>query len=561
MGIGLNLIILNQIDKKYLFYIISFISVLFVLIYNHDLSADIKSHEQKYANFDHDLNDYRVVDSNEWIFNYNVTQYSSILIGGEWDQDIIIESLVFFDNLKTINDNFQNDIKCFVISNYQGYLVDLIEMKLIRLMYIDFFPKFLFKCTCKLNRTIHKNNFNHINMAIVDITYFYYYKGIFFNNELLLSLQKPDFINITLSKKKQVANCVHMLARIDDATSFNKVNDWLSLQREIGFAKIKLYLFNIDEIYVQKLRLNYGNEFIDLKKHSTSIEDVCNWQIKLLSEDGKNSIKRFLYENCQRAYKLHFKMSDTFVYNSHERLNTNDCYMRFRHQYEYVTNYDIDEIIFPRLLPTHQLNLNKCNEFRLLNNSQLIKYNIYDFTEKLFNKYGADTAYLHFHHVIFFDNTYKFSKDILTINDQIDRVFIYTFSNNNEKKIIYKIVDQNDTIKINNYKNLIPIVNCLNETFMDSSKFDKWNNLYASKMDFRSGKSIFKTNYTLLIDQHIGVEVKPSTLFHNVSLADGYVTHVRDNLNGFPDVLNFPFEFIIFDLEYYSFILSVSDKQ
>ena len=95
---------------------------------------------------------------------------------------------------------------------------------------------------------------------------------------------------------------------------------------------------------------------------------------------------------------------------------------------------------------------------------------------------------------------------------------------------------------------------------MASSKFDKWNNLYSSKMDFRCGKSIFKTDFTLSIDQHIGVEIVPNTLFYNVTISDGYVTHVRDNFNGFPSQLTFPFEFIIFDLEYYSFILSVSEK-
>ena len=38
-------------------------------------------------------------------------------------------------------------------------------------------------------------------------------------------------------------------------------------------------------------------------------------------------------------------------------INTNDCYMKFRHEYEYVTNYDIDEIIFPRLHSTNSFEI------------------------------------------------------------------------------------------------------------------------------------------------------------------------------------------------------------
>jgi hypothetical protein len=270
---------LGKMRLKYIFYIISFISILLLIIYKFNINNDVISYEKKHFSFDHDhdLNEYRVVKSNEWIFNFNVTQYSSILIGGGWNKDATIEALVFFDTIKK-NENFADDIKCFIRSNDQSYLVELIEMKLIRLMHIEFFPKLLYKCTCKLNKTIHKNLYDHIGMAIVDITYFNYYKSIFNNDQLLLSLQKPDFINKTLSKKKQVANCVHMLARIDDATSFSKVNNWLGLQHEIGIAKVKMYLFDIDEIYIQKLKENYGKDYIELIKHSTRFEDVCGWQ-------------------------------------------------------------------------------------------------------------------------------------------------------------------------------------------------------------------------------------------------------------------------------------------
>jgi len=86
------------------------------------------------------------------------------------------------------------------------------------------------------------------------------------------------------------------------------------------------------------------------------------------------------------------------VFNSHERLQTNDCLLRLKHEYQYVTNYDVDEIIFPRQKKFRETSL-KCS----LNESSMdIKpdkvhlYNIYDYTVGLDGLYSSDIVIKNF---------------------------------------------------------------------------------------------------------------------------------------------------------------------
>ena len=143
----------------------------------------------------------------------------------------------------------------------------------------------------------------------------------------------------------------------------------------------------------------------------------------------------------------------------------------------------------------------------------------------------------------------------MLLNEQLKSDFVYQY---NHQTIIYSL-ENNDLLV--NFKKIIPIVNCLNEKY-DNDKFDndRFFNLYSTRMNFRLGKSIMKTDYVLTINQHLSNHILPGKLKLNVSIADGFTTHARDSFDGFPGILKYPFEYLIFDLEYYLFLLSISDK-
>ncbi len=146
-----------------------------------------------------------------------------------------------------------------------------------------------------------------------------------------------------------------MLNNVDE-TRYSKIQNWLELQRTIGFEKIRFYCFNVSQKYRDLLEKS-SNSFVEIVNYNTSVEYVCEWPQMLLNSDPSSKLYQFLHINCLQAYQRHFfKITRSSVYNSHERLNTNDCLLKFKYEYEYVSNYDIDEIIFPRLFGTNYFN-------------------------------------------------------------------------------------------------------------------------------------------------------------------------------------------------------------
>ena len=102
------------------------------------------------------------------------------------------------------------------------------------------------------------------------------------------------------------------------------------------------------------------------------------------------------------AFNSHFNMSIGYTSNAHERMNTNDCYMHYRYEYEYVTNYDFDELIFPREFDVKQIplmysNKTKCSALELTHKN----YDIYEYSTRLFKKFNSNKpSCLLFPHVL-----------------------------------------------------------------------------------------------------------------------------------------------------------------
>jgi hypothetical protein len=115
-------------------------------------------------------------------------------------------------------------------------------------------------------------------------------------------------------------------------------------------------------------------------------KEICQTEIKYKKE------RPFAYYNCAQSHKKHFFVSDGYVFNSHERLQTNDCLLRLKHEYQYVTNYDVDEIIFPRKKKFNRETSLKCslNESSMdIKPDQVQLYNIYDYTVGLDGLYSS----------------------------------------------------------------------------------------------------------------------------------------------------------------------------
>jgi hypothetical protein len=507
-----------------------------------------------------DSTKFKVFGPNEWIFNFNVSQYSSI-ISGDFDKDIFIESLFLFDVAKNYF-NLLNDLRCFIKINEQVWLLKLDDLLGVDGVQILYYSNFLWKARCKIEKNIHKNKFSDINVAIIDVSYFEYYIKKFDRKDSLLTVQQPNYINISIDKYKQVANCVHMLTRIDDSR-FVIIKNWIQIQQQIGYSKIRFYTYHVNKKYIKLLQEINSNNFIELINYPVLFEDICNWHIKQYEKNPESKLAIFLLNNCERAHDLHFQLTDEQIYYSHERMNTNDCLLKYKYTYEYLTNYDIDEIIFPRFLSTNSFeNLfddqTTCKSVKLMDESKLKQYNIYDYIESLFKKYNNDEiGSLKFEHVVFIEDHQNLTRDLLNFHQEKESVFKFNYINN---YIDFKINAKN-RILIQNFKQIIQLVKCLNETYMKNDRFNyKWNNLYATKIDIRDGKSIFKTDHVESFNQHFAKKLKPGVKIFNVPISDGFVSHMRDHLFGFFRGQTYSFDYLKFDFEYYLYLISISNK-
>lgn len=81
---------------------------------------------------------------------------------------------------------------------------------------------------------------------------------------------------------------------------------------------------------------------------------MCKNSLELI-KDLKSIRANHLNSLCRNLFYTWF--GDHFqAFNTQESVATNDCYASFKYDYEFVTNYDFDELILPRkYVPTNNL--------------------------------------------------------------------------------------------------------------------------------------------------------------------------------------------------------------
>ena len=336
------------------------------------------------GNIDHSSlqsnNGYKIFLSKEWIFNWNVSQYSSIMrvsfINNNQTTKLLTFESTIFSDLPEDEFNFkelEKNLSCMILTNrYDIVNASITKLLSINLMSITeaFWKKSKFyRIECELKTNIDAD-ISLFRLAVVNTRYLS-------NSIKVLHMQTPLFVNTSSPKAKSVASCVHMLRNISEQR-VNYTMDWIRIQKSIGIAKIKIYSLEKNELLLKQIENNY-KDLVEVIDYNTKLDDICHLELKNKIRNANSNLYSKLYENCQSAFAKHFLMSDTMVSNSHERLQSNDCFLKFKHNYEFVVNYDIDEFILPR-----QIGLNSRN---CPNSFQTLKYNLYDFVKKLSESY------------------------------------------------------------------------------------------------------------------------------------------------------------------------------
>jgi hypothetical protein len=489
------------------------------------------------------------LDKHEWIVQYNVAQYSSILVE-QLDGSVDIEALFFHDK-STKLEHIRANVRCFAIMSGKDLdsstIIDPFEV-----LGIDSGASiWLIKCKIKISEIKHFQP----SIAIIDKNNF----GLNPNENILIKLQKPSIFKRSIPKKKQIAHCVHLVHNLDENRLKNLI-EWIFIQRKLNIAKISLYFQNVKNLnYVtEKIReANNDEGFVNIIDYKSKFEDFCQ-----INSSINKPIMSLTEESCKESFGIHFSK----VKQKHEKINTNDCYLNYKYEYEYVSNYDFDEFIFPRLDQNkgqYQLLINKQNNKSNCSdvlNYSIPKYDLYSYAKYLHDLLGGSrVAYLRFDNRFMLIEFRRFLNNILqfgSLGNSIEYL-------KNNLSVKFKI-ENSDKEFIENLKKAITLIDCLNEANKNSVNLNadfyksKWNNAYSFRTFDRAGKSIYATDYTQTINVHAADNVNSGTNFINVPLNYGFVSHFRDDFDINSIKKDTFFKEIHYDLEYILFFCNLS---
>jgi hypothetical protein len=471
----------------------------------------------------------------EWIVNHKIAQYSSYVI--KFPDHFRIESLIVLNDYKLENNEINEGIKCVIkIGNYNN---EIYVSKIKHVVHTTTQGlsdvKYHTKIVCDIIHNHPKMN-AHFNIAVVDTSHFKTFDDVVF--------QSPTFIDGTQEKNKEVAHCVHMAHGLQHSN----FGTWLLLQNKLGINNIKIY--TIDNSLIQH---KYSNN-VEVIKYDLSYDGFCG----CLEVDQTE---------CKKIYKMFFG-ENLFNYREmwqHEKLQTNDCYLSLKYAYEYVTNYETDEIIMPRNENSLTKDFDKREE--KINCSSINKMSLYDYSVKLFeaqSKYKV--ASMAFEYVYFV----KFNSKLDDFFNSINKTLQNTL-NKVESESSYVTLTVDETANEGQRKHIKFFHKPKHEDHMkrilkayESIKYlvktpihDTFDRLMYIRVDGSVGRSIFNTNYTETISQHHAMTIKSGNVkLLPIDIENGFVGHYKDEPFSYFQTAVFEITSFDFDIDYYLFFLA-----
>ena len=129
-----------------------------------------------------------------------------------------------------------------------------------------------------------------------------------------------------------------------------------------------------------------------------------------------------------------------------------------------------------------------------------------------------------------------------------------------DKSINFKINSIRDLKYSKTLHNHSQLYKCLKNTYeilFSNSVDELWKNGIASLINTRSGKSIFNTDNTESLNQHFSSKSSLS-IIRNVPFNKGFAGHFREDILGFINNQEVPINYLLVDLEYFLFLVSIN---
>jgi hypothetical protein len=416
--VGLNYLKFLRRKLKIKAIIYTLLFLLIVIIYcNKPNKKSMNIFDLKFMEYNDTKIEFAITKNNRYLLNSNVAQYSSYLILEKNDKKEMsyrIETLTIsstkslhfvnskydkIDNfvciLKYLKNNNQDEIIELPVSK-SSHLQQNSTQKLIFNFDLYNFRSYFddeksFDLTKIVVAVIINKDFNKTLSidAFLNATKSY---GLLEKNIQLpydsIIFQQPTIIETQEPRIPAVGLCVHETWAI---TSPSVVIDWIKLHLSFGIREIRFY----DSMKFQKLITTVKQQFGDknekltvmlYEKYNIFENYLDNVLYHFSNKNIPTKLKIILFKHHQNIFSRDF-------HRVGEHITLNDCFTVFRQKYEFISHYDLDEMLLPRAYNNYEFSNNKtvftCAETRSicsikpLQISSISTNYIYDYVKSL----------------------------------------------------------------------------------------------------------------------------------------------------------------------------------
>ena len=549
-------------SKHYFYSLLKALAVVQILLcvfYSLKLTRELRNKTQAISQLNMASH---VFNSNTWIANENVLQYSAILSSNDENNNLEIEVIAFFKETswRVISESSQ----C-VINLASSTVKKLIKAPslVLRLEQTANFVIYKVVCVLEPREYFLYELRSQVSVAVINAQDFLNLNSTQLFGKLFF--HRPKFVEKpTGGKRNATINCVHTLRGLDQKTYANILN-WIEINKWMGVAKVRLYALDYDQsANLREIELKFS-DFVEIVAHEVNITKIC------FNLHGQRGVFR-PYEECMKKFAEYFKLTGKNrlnVLGLHEKLCTNDCFIHNKHVYQYLTNYDVDEFILPRRFQTNNhaalMSSGGVGCEGVLENAGGLKcsdgggFKINAYIQRLISIYGKDVAGFRFENHLFLNNhEYLYDKIMVFRREQY-----LTYEKDKNTKLRYSIKNTADMAYLEELKKSYNLTRRLNRAYLDDRKEvnlnAKWKNYLTSLFKNRHGKTVFNTDFVDSINVHSASLIKRGKKEVFVSTDYGYVSHVRDvdiGNNKNEDWLSYTIQDLKVDLEYAFFIIS-----
>jgi hypothetical protein len=525
--------------------------ITFITIYNNLNRVQLPKEN---LNFE---NEFFQVESTKWLINNRIAQYSARLIV---DKDkVIIEALALTDYVNQEAAFQKQNIKFLVKYENKLFVMDVQGA-------FGNTTNFIFGKSCRhiwRFNTVIQNIFQNLDQIFYALTdYGEYLKLLNFVNRTddlmaYFAFHKPVVYRTDSVKKKAIAHCLHYVRYLNENRGLERMLNWLEIQKNLGMDKIKAYFYRVDKNSYQTIRSAYGTDFLEIIDFKLHFVYLCQFQLYRLNRDVESSINSYLAKLCKKTFEVYFKKKDFALQTTMELFTTNDCFISYKYAYDYVSNYDFDELIFPRKHDRNSLEFLNSVSCENHDSFSIADYNLYDFMSRLEKNVSSmvkkPLGGIFFSHVIFFkDNNQDFFHQLANISNS-DQNAIVSYKYNNLVKN-FKVNPKESEKLIEKLLDTKEVVDCLDQKYALKTRLDSnWNRAYGMVSN-KYGKTIFNTNNTIFINQHRDFLLEPNATFYELPLKFAFHSHYRENLKGHFTKRVIPLSYFILDLEAYLYL-------